>query len=131
MAPIFLTIEEVLAIHADQLRKYGGTDGVRSLEMLQSALAMPGSGFGDRYFHADLYDMAVAYLYHLVQNHPFVDGNKRGGVAAALVFLIMNGIDLAANERTLESLVLDVASGRADKVSVAQFFRDADPVAGN
>ncbi|MFO0840684.1 MAG: type II toxin-antitoxin system death-on-curing family toxin [Phycisphaerae bacterium] len=67
--------------------------------------------------------MAAAYLFHIVQNHPFVDGNKRTGTAAALVFLEMNGITIEADEDALVELVLKVAQGRADKPRIAEFFR--------
>lgn len=92
--------------------------------LLQSALAMPAAGFGDAYLHADLHEMAAAYLFHIVSNHPFVDGNKRAGAVAAIVFLDLNGIELRADEKTFEQLVLDVAQGQADKGRVARFFRD-------
>ena len=84
---------------------------------------MPAVGFGGHYAHTDLYEMAAAYLFHLVQNHPFIDGNKRTGAVAALVFLALNGIEVDADEKALEKLVLAVAAGRAGKTSVAEFFR--------
>ena len=84
--PRFLTLEEVVRIHGDQIARYGGLEGIRDLGLLQSALAMPEAGFGSQYLHEDLASMAAAYLFHLVQNHPFADGNKRVGIVAALVF---------------------------------------------
>ena len=68
--------------------------------------------------------MAAAYLFHIAQNHPFVDGNKRTGAVAAIVFLSLNGIELEADEAQLEKLVLDVAQGKVGKNSVAEFFRN-------
>lgn len=121
--PEFLTVEDVIEIHADQIRRYGGTLGIRDVELLQSAIGMPRSGFGDRYFHVDLFEMAAAYLYHLVQNHPFMDGNKRTGAMVAFVFMKLNGLTLVADEEKLETLVLDAAQGKADKNVIAQFFR--------
>ena len=76
MSPDFLTLDEVLEIHRDQIERYGGAAGIRDLGLLQSALAQPSATFGGQYLHADLHEMAAAYLYHLVQNHPFLDGNK-------------------------------------------------------
>ncbi len=67
--------------------------------------------------------MAAAYLFHIVQNHPFLDGNKRTGAVAAIVFLSMNGIELDADEPQLEKMVRDVAQGRAGKSAVADFLR--------
>jgi death-on-curing protein len=84
---------------------------------------MPRSGFGDRYFHVDLFEMAAAYLYHLVQSHPFVDGNKRAGAMVAFVFMKLNGLTLVADEEEFETLVLDAAQGKADKGIIAQFFQ--------
>lgn len=121
--PRFLSADEVIEIHADQIERYGGSLGIRDVALLQSALGMPEAGFGDSYLHSDLYEMAAAYLYHLVQNHPFIDGNKRTGTMAAFVFLKMNGLTLDADESAFESLVLDAAQGKTGKAEIAVFFR--------
>lgn len=84
---------------------------------------MPAAGFGGRYVHTDLYEMAAAYLSHVIQNHPFVDRNKRTGAVAALVFLALNGIEIDAEEEALEKMVLAVADSQAGKSTVADFFR--------
>ncbi len=123
MTPVFLSLAEVLEIHRDQIERYGGHPGLRDLGLLQSALAMPAAGFGGRYLHGDLIEMAAAYLFHIVQNHPFIDGNKRTGAVAAFVFLSLNGIELEAEEPQLEKLVMDVAKGTAGKNVVADFLR--------
>jgi len=121
--PIFLSLEELLQIHADQIKRYGGSPGIRDLTLLESAIAMPQSGFGDRYFHADLFEMAAAYLFHLARNHPFVDGNKRVAAAAALVFLKLNGITIHVTTADLVKTVLGVAQGKIGKAAAADFFR--------
>lgn len=121
--PRFLTIEDVLEIHADQIERYGGSLGVREVELLQSAIGMPEAGFGDQYLHADLCEMAAAYLYHIVQNHPFIDGNKRTGTMAAFVFLKVNGLTLDADESAFEEIVLKAAQGQIGKDVIAEFFR--------
>ncbi len=123
MTPVFLSLAEVLEIHRDQIERYGGHAGLRDLGLLQSALAMPAAGFGGRYLHGDLLEMAAAYLFHIVQNHPFIDGNKRTGTVAAIVFLSLNGIELEADETQLEKLVIDVAKGKVGKNTVADFLR--------
>jgi death on curing protein len=123
VTPVFLSLAEVLEIHRDQIERYGGRAGLRDLGLLQSALAMPAAGFGGRYLHSDLLEMAAAYLFHIVQNHPFIDGNKRTGTVAAIVFLALNGIELQADETQLEQLVIDVAKGKAGKSGVADFLR--------
>lgn len=79
--------------------------------------------YGGAYLHADIHEMAAAYLYHLVQNHPFLDGNKRIGAAAAIVFLAINDIEIEADEDGLVELTLSVAEGKAGKGDIAQFFR--------
>jgi death-on-curing protein len=84
---------------------------------------MPAAGFGGRYLHADLLEMGAAYLFHIMQNHPFIDGNKRTGTVAAIVFLSLNGIELEADETQLEKLVIDVAKGKVGKNTVANFLR--------
>ena len=123
MSPLFLGLEEVLEIHHNQITRYGGTEGIRDLGLLQSALSMPQAGAGNQYFHADLFEMAAAYLFHIVRNHPFVDGNKRTGVTAALVFLEMNGIEIRASDEALVKTVLAVAEGKLQKGALAEFFR--------
>ena len=128
MEPIFLTLEEVIEIHADQIGRYGGTAGIRDAALLQSAVAMPQAGFGDQYLHVDLFEMAAAYLFHIVENHPFVDGNKRVGAASALVFLELNGVHVHATNPSLVAVVLGVAQNKIGKGAVADFFkRNADP----
>ena len=107
----------------DQIDRYGGDSGIRDLGLLQSALAMPVVGIGEIYAHTDLYEMAAAYLFHIVQNHPFVDGNERTGVVVALVFLTLNGIEIDVDEKTLAKMVLAVAEGAVDKATIADFFR--------
>ena len=123
MSPLFLDLEEVLAIHHDQITRSGGTAGIRDLGLLQSALATPQAGVGDEYLHGDLFEMAAAYLFHIVRNHPFVDGNKRTSVTAALVFLEMNGIEIRTSDEALVKTVLAVAEGRLQKGALAEFFR--------
>jgi death-on-curing protein len=123
MAPDFLSLDEVLEIHRDQIERYGGARGVRDLGLLQSALEVARSGVAGRYFHADLFEMAAATLYHIVKDHPFIDGNKRVGAMAAFVFLAMNGLCLEASNPALEKLVRSVAEGCLDKAAVTSFFR--------
>lgn len=124
MNPQFLTLDEVMDIHRDQIKRYGGMLGVRDAELLESALAAPQSGFGDQYLHGNLFEMASAYLFHVVQNHPFFDGNKRVGTAAALTFLELNGMETKISNQTLVATVLAVAQGRIEKFALADFFRE-------
>ena len=119
----FLSLTEVLAIHRDQVSRYGGTTGIRDIELLKSALGMPAATYGGEFLHTDVYEMAAAYLFHLVKNHPFVDGNKRVGAVTALVFLALNGYDFDAPEDDFAEMVLAVARGEIDKAEVAVFIR--------
>ncbi len=121
---IFLGLDEVVEIHSDQIKRYGGRTGVRDIELLKSAIAMPAACFGGDYLHTDIYEMAAAYLFHIVRNHPFIDGNKRTGAVASAVFLMMNGIELHADEDSFEKMILSVAQGKSGKAVIAQFFRN-------
>ncbi len=123
MKPRFLTMSEVLLILQDQIRRYGGTYGVRDPELLSSALAMPEATFEGKYLHRDLYEQAAAYAFHLCQNHPFVDGNKRTALASALVFLSLNGVELDDPKGELYDLMMGVAGAGVGKAEVAATFR--------
>jgi len=122
--PSFLSLAEVVAIHSDQIERYGGAPGVRDWGLLKSAVAMPAATFDGTYLHADLTSMAAAYLFHLVQNHAFVDGNKRVGAVAAAVFLALNDGNLVADEDEYAELVISVARGETSKSDIAEFFRE-------
>ncbi|MCI0342299.1 MAG: type II toxin-antitoxin system death-on-curing family toxin [Planctomycetales bacterium] len=124
MPPLFLELDKVLEIHRDQIERYGGTPGVRQMDLLESAIGMPRAGMSGRYFHADLFEMAAAYLFHIVSNHPFVDGNKRVGAMAAYAFLRLNGWKLRAPEAPFEALVRSTAEGRTEKAILASFLRE-------
>lgn len=123
MEPTFLSLAEVLEIHQDQVARYGGASGIRDIELLKSALGMPSATYGGQFLHTDIYEMAAAYLFHLVKNHPFVDGNKRVGAVAAFVFLALNGFDFDAPEDDFAEMALSVAQGDLDKIDVAVFIR--------
>lgn len=121
--PVFLSLDEALALHGEQIERYGGATGLRDLGLLESALAAPRATFGREYLHASLPEMAAAYLYHVVRNHPFLDGNKRAGLAASIAFLGMNGLWLESDPEVLTDLVLGVAEGRTARAEVAEFIR--------
>lgn len=123
MDPVFLSLSEVLEIHRDQIERYGGRPGVRDMKLLQSAIGVPAGGAGDDFFHEDFFLMAAAYLFHITRNHPFVDGNKRVGIVAALVFLLLNDIEIDADENELEKIVVRTAEGKITKSEIADFFK--------
>jgi death on curing protein len=120
--PSFLTLDEVLSLHADRVAKYGGALGVRDLGALQSALAMPAATFAGELLHPTLAEMAAAYLFHLCQAHAFVDGNKRVALAATLAFLELNDHELVAPPDDLYDLVIGIATGKRAKAEAAVFL---------
>jgi death on curing protein len=119
----FLSMEEVIELHRTQIDRFGGLDGVRDSELLESAVAQPEAGFGGAYLHDDVFEMAAAYLFHLVMNHPFIDGNKRVGFHAAYVFLRLNGWIVTMPEDDAYDLVIAVTANTADKPAIADAFR--------
>jgi death on curing protein len=123
MTPRFLDLAEVLEIHQSRIELYGGNPGVRDLGLLQSALAQPSAGFGGEFFHANLFEMAAAYLFHVSCYHPFIDGNKRTALACCLVFLAYNAVEIDAPPNDLEQLTVDAAAGQTDKIQIANFLR--------
>jgi death on curing protein len=84
--PEFLTVDDVLLIHDEQLEAYGGIQGIRDNGLLESAAMMPQASFGGEYLHQNLFEMAAAYAFHIAENQPFLDGNKRTALVSALVF---------------------------------------------
>lgn len=119
----FLDKSTLLIFHEDQLRLYGGKSGIRDMGLLESALAQPEASFGGDYVHQDIFHMAAAYGYHICQNHPFFDGNKRTALIAMYMFLHVNGHRLKADKKKLFAVMMGVAQGQIDKVSLADFLR--------
>jgi death on curing protein len=130
MKPQFLDIDHVLRIHVSVIAHYGGAEGVRDIGLLQSAVATAQASFGGKLLHEDLFEMAAAYLYHIVLNHPFVDGNKRAGAATAIVFLATNGIEIEGDEDGLVDLTVGTAKGEIEKAEIAKFFRQREKKGG-
>jgi death-on-curing protein len=120
---LFLTLDDILDSHQNQIDTYGGSHGIRDIGLLESAIAQAQASYGGQYLHADLFEMAAAYLYHLVMNHPFVDGNKRVGLEASLIFLEINDVSFDASDDELVDLVLKTTDGQVGKAEIAQFFR--------
>ncbi len=119
----FLTLADVLFLHSLQIEAFGGDASVLDMGRLESALAQPRQSFGGEFVHDDLALMAAAYLFHICQNHPFADGNKRTSTHAAVTFLETNGYAMRLDPDEMERLVLDVAEGKIGKPEVAAFFR--------
>ena len=111
----FLPESIILAIHDDQIRLYGGSYGVRDSAALDSAIHVPQAQFGGNYLHPTLFSMAAAYGFHLSQNHPFVDGNKRVAGMSMFTFLRLNGLNPAATELDYYQTIMAVAGGQMNK----------------
>ena len=122
--PIFLSVDNVLHLHTSAIAVEGGAGGIRELALLESAVMTPQQQFGGAYLHPDMPAMAAAYLFHLCNNHPFVDGNKRVAAMAAYVFMDVNGWALIASEREFEEMVMGVASGSTSKEELTRWFRE-------
>lgn len=122
MDVLFLTLEEVLEIHEQQIEIYGGSHGLRDQGALESAVATPQATFGGELLHATIPAIAAAYLFHICQNHPFIDGNKRAGANAAVTFLFMNDWEPTFDEAELIDLVLAVAASGMAKPELTAIF---------
>lgn len=123
-APTFLTVEQVLIIHRRVIDEFGGDPSLLDQGLLESAVMMPAARFGGRLLHEDIPAMAAAYLFHLSQNHPFADGNKRTALAAAEVFLLLNDMRLTATDEALEELTLGVEASRISKKQLTAFVHE-------
>jgi len=121
--PLFLSLEEVLEIHRQQIERYGGASGVRDLSLLESAIAQPQASFSNEFLHASIPAMAAAYLFHICRNHPLVDGNKRVEANAAITFLLINDWEPTFTEDALVDTVLAVASSSMTKEDLVRFFQ--------
>jgi death-on-curing protein len=120
---IHLTTADVQDIHAQVIAAFGGLKGVRDHGLLESAISAPqATAFGASPF-ADLIEVAAAYLFYLCRNHPFHDGNKRVAMAASIVFLRLNGIEPLPDSTAWETLMLDVASSKLDRLQTTERLR--------
>ena len=118
----YLTLGEVVDLHRRVLEQSGGASGIRDLGLLQSALAQPAATFDGADLHPTIIEKAAALGFALVANHAFVDGNKRVGHAAMEVFLVLNGFEINAPVDDQERVILDVASGLADRDALARWL---------
>ena len=116
-------VSDVETLQEELILRYGGGQGIRDRGSLESAVAVPQAFFGEQFAHSDLFEMAAAYAFHLCQNHPFVDGNKRTALATALVFLEMNGITIEDPSGSLYDAMIEVADGQLQKPALAEIFR--------
>lgn len=120
---IYLTAEQVLFVHYRLLSETGGEHGVRDLGLLESAIARPQATFDRQELYQDIFEKAAALMESLVNNHPFVDGNKRTGIACAVLFLQQNGVSFSAKNAELEKFNLRVASSNAGHPEITKWLR--------
>ena len=120
--PIFLGVDHVVEIHHRLIEDFGGDAAIRDHGLLESATRLPQATFDGEMLHSSLASMAAAYLFHLCMNHPFVDGNKRTALAAAEIFLDLNGSRLDATDEDVFALTMAVAAGDSSKADVVTFF---------
>lgn len=126
----FFTVEQVIEIHDAFLKDHGGLPGIRDKGLLVSAVEMPRASMFGEYLHKTIYDKAAAYLFHLVQNHPFNDGNKRTGALTAILFLEENGIKIAFSDKNYEEFVVSIAQGQKNKDEIAYFLNHGKEKSG-
>jgi len=119
----FLPESIVMAIHDDQIRLYGGLYGMRDASALDSALHMPQAQFGGEFLHPTILHMAAAYGFHLSQNHPFLDGNKRTAGMVMFTFLQLNGLKPIATEAEYYDTMMAIASGQMSKELLADWLQ--------
>lgn len=123
--PLFLAISDAVEVCTEQIDLYGGGGVVlRDTGLLESAMEAPRAGIDGAYFHSDLFSMAAAYLFHIVRNHPFINGNKRTALACAYLFLAINGFAIECENDELTNMVLAAARGELDKEDIAAFLRN-------
>jgi death-on-curing protein len=119
----YLSIEQVLDLHRRQIRRFGGASGLRDRGALESAVARPQATFGGEDLYPDVVTKAAASMHSLVMNHPFVDGNKRVGAHAGIVFLVVNGVEPDFSSAELTDVTLGVARGELSAESLAIWLR--------
>jgi death-on-curing protein len=119
----FFTVEQVIEIHDAFLEDHGGLPGIRDKGLLISAVEMPRASMFGEYLHKTIYDKAEAYLFHIVQNHPFNDGNKRTGALTTILFLEENGMKIIFSDHDYEEFVVNIAQGQKNKEQIAYFLK--------
>jgi death on curing protein len=123
--PKWISVRLALSIHAEQLLRYGGPQGLRDGGLLESALGRAKNRWA--YEGGDLADLAAAYAYGIARNHPFIDGNKRAALLVALTFLGINGVDFHAPEAEAVVAMLRLAAGEIEEEGLARWVRDRSP----
>lgn len=120
----FLKLSEIILIAQNQIKLYGGTFGIRDMTLLSSAAAMPEASFDGKYLHESIFDKASAYIFHISQNYPSIDGNKRTGLAAGLVFLELNNVSIEDPNGVLYQTIIDITEGKQHKEGLSRVLNE-------
>jgi len=119
----YLTLEEVLKFHDEMIERFGGPAGIRDLALLESALAQPEMAVFDNEVYETIIEKAAAYIYFIIKNHPFIDGNKRTGLVCAIVFLRNNNIEVQENFESLYNFAIDIASSEIQIPEIVEYLK--------
>jgi death-on-curing protein len=118
----YLELAQVIEAHDSAIKQFGGLNGIRDKNLLMSAVDTPKAAMFGQELYPTVYNKAAAYLYHIVCNHPFIDGNKRTGFIATILFLQANNIPIVFEGKKFESFVVEVAKGEKTKEQIAYFL---------
>lgn len=121
---VYLTLEQVLVIHQDQIDRYGGSHGIRELALLESAIYRPQTTFGGEQLYPTIFDKVAALMHSLILNPPFVNGNKRTAMVAGIAFLKLNGYLLKVGQDELVEAALNIALKHWDIKTVAKWLEE-------
>ncbi|UCE05401.1 MAG: type II toxin-antitoxin system death-on-curing family toxin [bacterium] len=128
---IFLEFEDIIEIHDIALKKYGGSPGIRDVNLLLSAIYQPQQTFEGKFLYDSISKMAAIYAYHIAENQPFIDGNKRTAFAASVVFLKLNGYKLSATNEEVYQLFIDLANKKLLKEEFVKWYDERTSVSTN
>lgn len=120
----FINIEEIIKFQKLLINEFGGSHGIRDKGLLESACTQPQIKVFGKHVHQTIYDMAAAYMFHLIKNHPFVDGNKRVGAFISTLFLEYNLGELEISNENLYKITMQTANSKISKKKIAKFFKD-------
>lgn len=120
----YLTLEQILVIHEDQIDRYGGSHGLRELSLLESAIFRPQTTFSGEDLYLTLFDKSASLLHSILLNHPFVDGNKRTAIVSTIVFLMLNGWELQVEQEELIEKLLETVSKKYTIEIISNWLKD-------
>ncbi len=119
---VFIPKDVILFFHGQLIQLYGGSPGIRDVSLLESALEQPRATFDGTYLHDNVFKMAAAYGFHICNNHPFIDGNKRISLVAMDIFLQRNGYEIVASEKETYKIIMQLSTGNLSKDELTQWL---------